>query len=119
MAVIAEGRDPNQVPVAECMTNQVITCQASDELEQVADLMAEKQVRRIPVVDRQGAIVGIVALADIAQSRTTGQRSQIPCTIFLNLPRKQTWDLSAKRKLMRISWWHCGHTRNCYQVSSS
>ena len=66
------GRDPNQVPVAECMTKQVITCQASDELEQVADLMAEKQVRRIPVVDRRGAIVGIVALADIARSRTTG-----------------------------------------------
>jgi predicted transcriptional regulator len=72
MDVVAAGRDPNQVKVRECMTDEVVTCRPQDELERIADLMAEKQIRRIPVVDDGGAIVGIVSLADIAQSADDG-----------------------------------------------
>jgi CBS domain-containing protein len=72
MDVVAAGRDPNQVNVRECMTDEVVTCRPQDELERIADLMAEKQIRRIPVVDDGGAIVGIVSLADIAQSADDG-----------------------------------------------
>jgi CBS domain-containing protein len=69
MSVIAEGRDPNAVPVSECMTNEVVSCKVEDDVERAADLMAEKQIRRLPVVDDRGAIFGIISLADIAQSQ--------------------------------------------------
>ena len=68
MTVIAPGRDPRQVRVQECMTGKVVTLRPEDDVARAADLMAEKQVRRLPVVNEHGAILGIVSLADIAQS---------------------------------------------------
>lgn len=68
MAVVAPGRDSRQVRVRECMTGQVVTLRPEDDLARAADLMAEKQVRRLPVVNERGAILGIVSLADLAQS---------------------------------------------------
>jgi CBS domain-containing protein len=68
MDVIAAGRDPQQVHVQQCMTREVVTCRPDDDLEQVTDLMAEKQIRRLPVVNDSDAIVGIVSVSDIARS---------------------------------------------------
>jgi CBS domain-containing protein len=64
--VVAEGRDPNKTAVAEVMTHEPITCSADDALQKVLDLMAEQQVRRIPVVDDRGQVLGIIAQADVA-----------------------------------------------------
>jgi len=68
MTVVAEGRDSHQVRVQECMTGQVVTLRPDDDVARAADLMAEKQIRRLPVVDARGGILGIVSLADIVQS---------------------------------------------------
>jgi CBS domain-containing protein len=67
MAIVAAGRDPREVRVQECMTDQVVTLGPDDDIRHAADVMTEKQVRRLPVVDHNGAILGIVSLADIAQ----------------------------------------------------
>ncbi len=72
MKVVAEGRDPAQVRVRECMTSQIVTCRAEEDIEEIADLMAEKQIRRVPVVDGDGSIIGIVSLADIAHNAEHG-----------------------------------------------
>jgi CBS domain-containing protein len=68
MAVIASARDARQVRVQECMTGKIVTVRPEDEVDRTADLMAEKQVRRLLVVNKCGAILGIVSLADLAQS---------------------------------------------------
>jgi CBS domain-containing protein len=68
MAVVAPARDARQVRVQECMTGKVVTVRPEDQVERAADLMAEKQIRRLPVVNESGAIVGIVSLGDLAQS---------------------------------------------------
>jgi CBS domain-containing protein len=68
MAVVAPARDARQVRVQECMTSKVVTVRPEDNVDRAADLMAEKQVRRLPVVNESGAILGIVSLADLAQS---------------------------------------------------
>jgi|SRR3954451_8165629 len=68
MAVVATGRDPRQVRVQDCMTGKVVSLRPEDNVRDAADLMAEKQVRRLPVVNERGAILGIVSLADIAHS---------------------------------------------------
>jgi len=62
---LAEGRGP-ETPVRELMTEQPITCVADDEVETVREVMIRQKVRRVPVVDHNGRVVGIVAQADIA-----------------------------------------------------
>jgi CBS domain-containing protein len=66
LRVIAERRDPDGTRVEEIMTAEVATCLPEARLEQVLEEMERRQVRRIPVVDNRGRVVGIVAQADIA-----------------------------------------------------
>lgn len=52
--------------VAECMTGHPVTVRQDDEAEEVVRRMRESRVRRVPVVDEEGSLVGIVAQADLA-----------------------------------------------------
>ena len=74
MNVVAEGRDPRATQVHEAMTTTVVSCSPQDSVDKATELMRENQIRRIPVVDEQQRLVGIVAMADIvgrANVRTT------------------------------------------------
>lgn len=62
---VAESKDPATTHIGDLMSQNPITCSPNDPLQQCEDLMRERKVRRIPVVDRQGRCVGIVAQADI------------------------------------------------------
>ena len=77
MKVVAAGRDPRGTAVSEVMTTGPCACQEQDSIEAVMQHMASHQVRRIPIVDSAGAIVGIVSQADIAtrlaNPRETGE----------------------------------------------
>ena len=66
LKVVAEERDPSGTAVSEVMTGDPIACQEQDTIENVMQQMAAHQVRRIPIVDSGGAIIGIVSQADIA-----------------------------------------------------
>ena len=66
LKVVAAGRDPRSTAVSEVMTSDLACCQPDETIEAVMELMASRQIRRIPIVDSAGAIVGIVAQADIA-----------------------------------------------------
>ena len=63
--VIAEGKD-GSLPVREVMTSSIAWAYEDDTVEQGAKIMSEHQVRRLPVVDRNKRLVGIVALGDFA-----------------------------------------------------
>lgn len=63
---LADGADPARLEIRHCMTPQVLYCYADQPVEEVAANMAEQQIRRLPVVDRNKRLVGIVALADIS-----------------------------------------------------
>src|SRR6185437_88608 len=65
MDVIAEGLNPNSVLLANCMVTQVVCCRPDEDMETVLKLMQEYQVRRIPVVDEDNRIAGIVTTADM------------------------------------------------------
>jgi len=67
MNVVAEGRDPTTTFVEQCMTRKVVSCGANDAVQKATELMKENQIRRVPVVDDQGRLQGIVALADVAE----------------------------------------------------
>lgn len=66
LKVVAEGRDPKTTKLAEVMTTDLITCTSDGDIEETLDLMEDNQVRRIPVVDASGRLVGIISQADIA-----------------------------------------------------
>jgi CBS domain-containing protein len=66
LKVVAKGRDAKSTKVEKVMTRQVVTCRAGDDVQQALDAMAERQLRRIPIVDDDNRIVGIIAQADVA-----------------------------------------------------
>jgi CBS domain-containing protein len=63
---IAEGKDPRGMPVREVASRELVTVNADDDLSNALKLMASQQVRRLPVVDDDNRLVGIVAQADVA-----------------------------------------------------
>jgi CBS domain-containing protein len=63
--VAAAGKDPKQVRVREVMTPDVRYCYEDEDLQHVAGTMAEQQVRRLPVMNRQKRLVGILSLGDL------------------------------------------------------
>jgi CBS domain-containing protein len=65
---VAEDRDPNSTTVRDVMSAKVFYCFEDDDVEDAARCMAENQVRRLPILNRDKRLTGIVALADIAQS---------------------------------------------------
>jgi CBS domain-containing protein len=66
LKIVAEGRDAKSTKVEAVMTRKVVTCRAEDDLQKALDAMSEHQLRRIPVVDNDNKIVGIIAQADVA-----------------------------------------------------
>ena len=74
--VVAEGRDPEQVKAREIASTDLVTLDPDQDLDEALRLMARNQVRRLPVVEEDGRVVGIVAQADVAQEadeRKTGE----------------------------------------------
>ena len=67
---VAQGKGPD-TPVRDVMsTEQVLYCYEDEELDHVAKNMSQQQVRRLPVVNREKRLVGIVSLGNIAQAES-------------------------------------------------
>ena len=66
MKVVAQGYDAKAVQVESVMTRKLITCQVEDDIQQALDSMSENQLRRIPVVNNENRIMGIISQADVA-----------------------------------------------------
>ena len=62
---IADGKDASS-PVGEAMTTEIFSVGPDDFVFEAIRLMGDKQVRRVPVVDENGALAGIIAMADVA-----------------------------------------------------
>ena len=66
---VAEGRGPD-TPVRELMTDHIICAREDDNIQDVARRMSEQQVRRLPVLDAEDRLCGIVSLGDLAREAT-------------------------------------------------
>jgi CBS domain-containing protein len=62
----ADGRDPKKTKVLDVMSTDLAYCLEEQEVEEAVSLMEARQIRRIPVVNQDKRLVGIVSLADIA-----------------------------------------------------
>jgi CBS domain-containing protein len=75
--VVAEGRDPQSVKVRDVATRNVVTIDPERDLDEVLNLMARHQVRRLPVVEEDGRVVGVVAQADVAEEAKPKQTGEL------------------------------------------
>lgn len=69
---VGAGKSPD-TPVRDVMTKEVCYCYEDEDIGTVAGNMANVKVRRLPVINRNKRLVGIVSIADIALSDGTGQ----------------------------------------------
>ena len=65
-SVIADGLDPKSVTIEKFMTLNPVTCREGENVENCERLMQEHQIRRMPIVDAEDHVIGIVAQADLA-----------------------------------------------------
>jgi CBS domain-containing protein len=72
---VAEGKDPGTTPVRDAMSKGIRYCFEDQTAEEAAELMSQAQIRRLPVLNRDKRLVGIVALADLATEAPTGEPS--------------------------------------------
>jgi CBS domain-containing protein len=74
--VIAEGRDPSSTTIGEIASADLVTVQPDTNLSEALQLMAQNQVRRLPVVEGD-QLVGIVAQADVARAADEEQTGEV------------------------------------------
>ena len=75
--VVAEGRDPQSVAVREVASTDLVTIDPQQDLGEALQLMARNQVRRLPVVEEDGRLVGVVAQADVAREAKDKQTGEL------------------------------------------
>ena len=75
--VVAEGKDVQSVTVGEIASKDLVTVDPQQELDEALRLMAKHQVRRLPVVEEDGRLVGILAQADVAQQGDDTKTGQV------------------------------------------
>ena len=75
--VVAEGKDPNQTTVREIASTNIVTIDPQQDLDEAVRLMAKHQVRRLPVVEEDGRLVGVVAQADVAREGDDTRTGQV------------------------------------------
>ena len=73
---VAEGHDSSSCPVREAMTSNVRTARENDDVDDVMDVMGKEQIRRIPVVNERGALICIVAQADIVREARDDKKAE-------------------------------------------
>jgi CBS domain-containing protein len=65
---VAEEREPEKTTVRDVMSADAYCCREDDDLDQAARMMAEHQVQRLPVLNAQDRLVGMLAVSDMARS---------------------------------------------------
>src|SRR3982751_4826378 len=75
--VVAEGKDPAQTTVREIASTNLVTIDPQQDLDEALRLMAKHQVRRLPVVEEDGKLIGVVAQADVARNADDARTGEV------------------------------------------
>lgn len=75
--VVAEGKNVQTSTVGEIASRDLVTVDPQQDLDEALRLMAQHQVRRLPVVEEDGRLVGILAQADVAQQGQDAKTGQL------------------------------------------
>lgn len=75
--VVAEGRDPDSTIVRDVASTDLVTIDPAQSLDEALRLMAQHKVRRLPVVEEDGRLVGVLAQADVARHGDDTETGQV------------------------------------------
>jgi CBS domain-containing protein len=75
--VVADGKDPSTTTVREVASTNLVTIDPQQDLDEALRLMAKHQVRRLPVVEEDGKLIGVVAQADVARHSSDAQTGEL------------------------------------------
>ena len=67
---VANGKDVSTLTARDVMTKDIVWCRDSDEVTHAANIMQSKQIRRLPVIDKNKRMVGILSLGDLSHTAT-------------------------------------------------
>jgi CBS domain-containing protein len=82
MACATKNRAPSEIPVWEAVSGKTYRCKMSDDVHTVMDIMKREQVRRLPVVDEEGVLQGLISMNDfilLAGETKAGKAPAISC----------------------------------------
>jgi CBS domain-containing protein len=75
--IVAEGQSPSEHVVRDAMSSSVATVHGNNSLQTALGVMEDYQVRRVPVINEQGHVIGILAQADIALNASSDQTADV------------------------------------------
>jgi len=73
LRAVAEGKDPKSTTVQDAMSKDVVYCFDDQDLDEVKKVMGEKQIRRMPVMNRDKRLVGVLSLGDLAGNTSVNE----------------------------------------------
>jgi len=76
MAAYTQGRPLSEIVIAESMSGTIVTCGPGDNVARAEQLMRDNAIRRLPVVDEERHVVGIVSMNDFARAVSRLHRGQ-------------------------------------------
>ncbi len=82
--VVAEGKDAQAVTAREAASTDLVTVTPQQDLDEALQLMAKNQVRRLPVIEEDGRLVGVVAQADVARQADDKKTGELVAEISQN-----------------------------------
>ncbi len=68
LRIVAHSRDPQSTKVSDCMSKGIVFCYENDNLETLAEKMTASHLRRVPVVNQDKRLVGIVSLSELVKN---------------------------------------------------
>jgi CBS domain-containing protein len=91
MAALHQDRPPSSIAVWEAMSKGLYSCSPGDSLRDAGEVMRKNQIRRLPVLDQERRLVGILSLADVVRA-TTGRKVDDVTTTLADIcaPRRPT-----------------------------
>lgn len=77
LRVVAEGNEAQSVTVGDIASSNLVTVDPQQDLDEALRLMAQHQVRRLPVVEEDGRLVGMLAQADVARESSDAKTGEV------------------------------------------
>jgi CBS domain-containing protein len=78
MATYTQDRRPSEVPVQQAMASKIVACRPDDDIKTAERLMRDNQIRRLPIIDRQGHLLGMVSVNDLARKAANDRHLSSP-----------------------------------------
>ncbi|MEZ5898068.1 MAG: CBS domain-containing protein [Hyphomicrobiaceae bacterium] len=72
---LTNGKDPAKLTARDIMTPAIVWCRSEEDLDDATRIMESKRIRRLPVIDENKRMVGILSLGDISHARKSGELS--------------------------------------------